>query len=186
MRIRFLVLLIALAVVATACGGSDDSLTVYSGRSEELVAPLIEQFETATGRSVEVRYGDSAELAAQILARAATPPPMSSSPRTPPRLVPSRSPTSSSHLTPTPSPWSRPNCATPTASGLEPRAEPARWCTTQPRSTLPTCRPPRTASLSRSGRAGSPSPQPTVRSWPSSPPRSCSTAKTPLWHGSRR
>ena len=68
MRIRFLVLLIALAVVATACGGSDDTLTVYSGRSEELVAPLIEQFETATGRSVEVRYGDSAELAAQILA----------------------------------------------------------------------------------------------------------------------
>ena len=68
MRTRLLMLLIALAVAVTACGGSDDTLTVYSGRSEELVAPLIEQFEAATGRSVEVRYGDSAELAAQILA----------------------------------------------------------------------------------------------------------------------
>ncbi len=68
MRIRFLILSVALAVAATACGDSDDTLTVYSGRSEELVAPLIELFEESTGRSVEVRYGDSAELAAQILA----------------------------------------------------------------------------------------------------------------------
>lgn len=43
------------------------SLIVYSGRSPELVAPLLEQFEADTGLTVEIRYGDTAELAAIIL-----------------------------------------------------------------------------------------------------------------------
>lgn len=59
--------LLAFALVSVACGGDDESLTVYSGRSEELVAPLIDRFETETGIDVSVRYGDSAELAATIL-----------------------------------------------------------------------------------------------------------------------
>jgi iron(III) transport system substrate-binding protein len=54
------------AAVSTGCGGGDDTLTVYSGREEELVAPLFEMFTEATGLEVEVRYGDSAELAATI------------------------------------------------------------------------------------------------------------------------
>jgi iron(III) transport system substrate-binding protein len=70
--IRWLVVLASLvAVVATSCGGADDegsgSITIYSGRSEELVAPLIDRFEEASGISVEVRYAESAELAATIL-----------------------------------------------------------------------------------------------------------------------
>jgi iron(III) transport system substrate-binding protein len=49
-----------------ACGGEDGDITVYSGRQEDLVENLFEQFEEATGIQLDVRYGDSAELAATI------------------------------------------------------------------------------------------------------------------------
>jgi iron(III) transport system substrate-binding protein len=42
-------------------------LTVYSGRSEEFIAPFFADWEASTGIKLNVRYGDSAELSAQIL-----------------------------------------------------------------------------------------------------------------------
>lgn len=54
-------------------GCSNDSapeaseLTIYSGRSETFIAPFLAEFEAESGIKLNVRYGDSAELAAQIL-----------------------------------------------------------------------------------------------------------------------
>jgi iron(III) transport system substrate-binding protein len=42
-------------------------LTIYSGRSEELVGPLLEQLEAALGADVEVRYGSTGEMSAQLM-----------------------------------------------------------------------------------------------------------------------
>ena len=60
---------LAAAVALAGCGGDEGSggpLTVYSGREQELVEPLLERFEEESGVELEVRYGDSAELAATI------------------------------------------------------------------------------------------------------------------------
>ena len=45
----------------------EGSLVVYSGRSEELVGSIFEQFEERSGVDVQVRYGETAELAATII-----------------------------------------------------------------------------------------------------------------------
>ena len=57
-------LLLPTVVLAEDAGGP---LTVYSGRSESLVGPVLESFAEATGTEVRVKYADTAELAAILL-----------------------------------------------------------------------------------------------------------------------
>jgi iron(III) transport system substrate-binding protein len=70
---------LTLSVGLAACGsggsesGSDEEpidaakLVVYSGRNEGLIGPLLEQFQEETGIQTSVRYGTTAQLAAQLL-----------------------------------------------------------------------------------------------------------------------
>ena len=62
--------IITTALIAVACGGSNssggDKLVVYSGREQELVEPLYAQFTKDTGIELDVRWGESPELAATI------------------------------------------------------------------------------------------------------------------------
>ena len=56
------------ALVAASCGSDEEqSLTIYSGRSAELIGPLLERFTEETGISVGVRYGSTAQLAALLV-----------------------------------------------------------------------------------------------------------------------
>ncbi len=67
---------LASVLALSACGGSADSgattaaagtdpaaLTVYSGREEEYMEPVFDAYEKETGTTLDVRYGDSADLA---------------------------------------------------------------------------------------------------------------------------
>lgn len=72
---RTLIFLLSLMLVLISCQAGDESqsetqpetLVIYSGRTESLVGPLIEQFEAATGIDVEVRWGGTGELAALVM-----------------------------------------------------------------------------------------------------------------------
>lgn len=79
----------AVGILLSACADDGDSLIapapapageppprllLYSGRSEELVGPLLERAEAAIGVGIDVRYGSSAGQAAAILEEGAASP----------------------------------------------------------------------------------------------------------------
>ena len=72
-RLKALISLLSALILTdslTACAGGQNevnSLTIYSGRSQEFIEPFFKTFTEATGIELDVRYGDSAALAAQIL-----------------------------------------------------------------------------------------------------------------------
>ena len=68
-RITSILIMTALVLpLGAACGiGTEAGLVIYSGRNEGLVKPLLEKLEKSLGVDVEVRYGSSAELSAQLL-----------------------------------------------------------------------------------------------------------------------
>jgi iron(III) transport system substrate-binding protein len=71
----FAVVGLAGALLAACSSGDDgDRLTVYSGRSQELVGPVFERFTQQTGIELDVRYGDSADLALLIATEGAKSP----------------------------------------------------------------------------------------------------------------
>lgn len=51
----------------TEGAGEATELTIYSGRNENLVGPLLERYQEVSGVTVNVRYGGTAELTATIM-----------------------------------------------------------------------------------------------------------------------
>ena len=73
MSATFMLLVLAASTLAACAnatgddGESSGSLVVYSGRSETLIGPIIEQFEEVTGIDVSVKYGGTSAIAATLL-----------------------------------------------------------------------------------------------------------------------
>ena len=57
---------LATGSLLTSCSDDGDTITIYSGRTENLIGPILEDFTDETGIDVEVRYGQSADLALLI------------------------------------------------------------------------------------------------------------------------
>jgi iron(III) transport system substrate-binding protein len=61
------ILLSSLMTMGLAVSVQAQTITIYSGRSKALVEPLLKQAETELGIKIDVRYGDTAELAVSLL-----------------------------------------------------------------------------------------------------------------------
>ncbi|MCY4539270.1 MAG: extracellular solute-binding protein, partial [Chloroflexi bacterium] len=68
---RFSLLVALICLLASgwsiSLAADEDVLTVYSGRNESLIGPLMDQFVEDTGIEVEVLYGGTSAVANQIL-----------------------------------------------------------------------------------------------------------------------
>ena len=57
----------ATTLVAAGCGSDDDGLTIYSGRIAPLVGPLIDEIEADENTDIQTRFGETPQLASQII-----------------------------------------------------------------------------------------------------------------------
>ena len=63
-RLHYIIIVVLLSIFGSGCSNDADSLTIYSGRSEELLAPLVDKYQTENPKlDIQVRYGGSVELA---------------------------------------------------------------------------------------------------------------------------
>jgi iron(III) transport system substrate-binding protein len=60
--------LVVIGILPVMAQDSEEVLTVYSGRNENLIAPILARFTEDTGVQVQVLYGDTAGVANQIIA----------------------------------------------------------------------------------------------------------------------
>lgn len=80
LKTAFVAATVLLLSLLTGCSASDEQaqdvteMTIYSGRSETFIAPFFAEWEKQSGIKLNVRYGDSAELSAQILEEGANSP----------------------------------------------------------------------------------------------------------------
>jgi iron(III) transport system substrate-binding protein len=65
-RLLFALVAVALIAALSACDGGRDPLTIYSGRDEALIGPLLEEFSETNDIAIDVRYGETADLALLI------------------------------------------------------------------------------------------------------------------------
>lgn len=61
------VLLLSFSLMPALAQEGTEVLTVYAGRSESLLGPILTQFSEETGVELEILYGDTAGLASQII-----------------------------------------------------------------------------------------------------------------------
>ena len=58
----------AAEIFSNACAASTDTeITIYSGRDEELVGPVLDAFECSSGISVVTNFGDPTDLALALV-----------------------------------------------------------------------------------------------------------------------
>lgn len=59
-------MMLVAAVPGCGFGGDSGELTIYSGREQDLVGPLLERYAEEEGVDIKIRYGTTPELAATI------------------------------------------------------------------------------------------------------------------------
>ncbi len=55
-----------LTLLVAGWASAQQSLTLYTGRGQGLVDPLVQQFERETGIDIKVRYGSDAQILAAL------------------------------------------------------------------------------------------------------------------------